>query len=90
MMCIGHEELFYVILIQLLHSLDSLTATVLGLECIMRHSLDISKLSHRNDHIFSRNQIFHGNIKFIKSDGCSSLITVFITDHKNLFFDHAK
>ena len=89
-MCIGHEEFFYIILVQLLHTFDSLASTVLGFECIVRHSLDISKLCHRDDNIFSWDQVFHGDIKLIESDGCSSLISVFITDHKDLFFDHAK
>ena len=85
-----HKHFHDIIILNGLHSLNSLASTVLAFEIIGSHALDIANFCHGNDRIGFRNQIFHGNIKLIKSDGCSSLISVFITDHKDLFFDHAK
>ena len=79
-----------VIIIQSLHSLNTFTTTILALECVHRHSLDISKFCHCNYDILARNQIFHGDVKFIKSNLSSSVITVFLSNYKNLFFDHTK
>ena len=89
-MSIGHEQLFYIVFIQSLHTLDTLSATVLALEGIVAHSLNVSHLCHGDHHIFSRNQILCGNVVFIKSDGCSSVISVFFRNHKDFFLDDTK
>ena len=90
LVCIGHEQLFYIVFIQSLHTLDTLSATVLALEGIITHSLNVSHLCHGDHHIFSRNQILCGNVVFIKSDGCSSVISVFFRNHKDFFLDDTK
>ena len=83
-----HEQLTDIIIFQRLHSLDSLSATVLTLERIHRHSLDVTKFCHGNHNIFPWNQIFHGNIKLVISDTGSSVISVFFRNHKNFFFNY--
>ena len=60
-----------------LHSLDSFAATVLAAEIIYGHSLDVTEFCHCDDCIFSRNQVFHRNVICVKSDCCSSVVTVF-------------
>ena len=89
-MCIGHKQLFHIILVQRLHAFDSLSASVLGLKGIVRHPLDVPKLRHSDHNILFRDQVFHGYIKFIKSDRSSSFISIFIPDSNDLFLDHAK
>ena len=87
---IGHKQLFYIVFIQSLHTLDTLAATILALESIVAHSLNVSHLGHGDHYIFSRDQILCRNVVFIKSDGCSSVISVFFRDHKDFFLNYAK
>ena len=89
-MSIGQDQLFNVIIIQSLHSLDALATTVLTLKIISGHTFDITKLRHSDDHFFLRNQILHRNIKFIISDGCSSWIRIFISDLFQFLLNYAK
>ena len=63
-----HKHFHNIIILDGLHSLNSLTATVLTLEIVGSHALDIANLCHGNNRIGFRNQIFHGNIKLIVSD----------------------
>ena len=83
-MCCRNKQFLDIVIIQDLHSFDSFSASVLTLECIHGHSLNVSHFCHGDHHIFSWDQIFHGNIKLIKSDGCSSLISIFFGNDKNL------
>ncbi len=85
-----HKQILDVILIDGLHTLDSLSATVLRLEIIHRHSLDISKSGHGDYGIVPGNQVFHGNIKFIISDLTSSVVAILLGDCRNFGLDHAK
>ena len=85
-----HQKFLDVIVINGLHSLDSLAPAVLRTEIVKAHTLDISKLRHGNDGIGNRNQILHGNIIFVKTDGCSSVIPVLVGDQKNLLTDDAE
>ena len=85
----GHNQIFDEIFLDGLHSLDTLAAAVLTLKVIHRHSLDISKICHSNNGVLVRNQILHGHVKLVKSDGCSSVVTVFVGYHDDFFFDDA-
>ena len=89
-MGIRQNQLFDIVIIQSLHSLDSFAAPVLTLEIIPGHTLDITKLRHGDYHFFLRDQIFHGNIKFIVSDGGSSWICIFIANLFQFLLNHAK
>jgi len=51
---------------------------ILTAEIVHAHALDISKLRHGNYRVGNRNQIFHGNIIFVKTDGTSSVVTIFV------------
>ena len=82
-----HEKIFDEVLIDGLHSLDSLSAAILALEIVHGHSLDVSKIGHRNYSVIVGDQVFHGHIIF-KADLCPSVVTVFLGDHKDLFLDH--
>src|SRR5699024_1737320 len=73
-----------------LPSLDSPASSVLALEGIHAHSLDISHIRYRDHHIFSRDQILHGYIKLIIADACSSLISVFFGNDEDFFLDHTE
>ena len=76
-MCSRHQQIFDIILINGLHSLNTTTSAVLCLEIIYGHTLDITKTGHGNDSIFLRNQILHGDIQFIITDLTASVIAVF-------------
>ena len=89
-MCCRNKQFLDIVIIQDLHSFDSFSASVLTLECIHGHSLNVSHFCHGDHHIFSWDQIFHGNIKLIKSDGCSSLISIFIRNDDDFFSDYAE
>ena len=82
-----HQQFIDIIVLDSLHTLDTLAATILALESIVAHSLNVSHLGH-GDH--SRDQILCRNVVFIKSDGCSSVISVFFRDHKDFFLNYAK
>ena len=85
-----HQKFLDVIVIDGLHSLDSLSSAVLRTEIIKAHALNVSELGHGNDGIGNRNQILHGNIIFVKTNGCSSVIPVFVGNQKNLLTDNAE
>ena len=85
-----HKQFLNIILINGLHSFNTFSASVLAFEGIHRHTLDISEFCHSDDRIFSWNQIFHGNIVYIKSDRGPSLIPIFVTDQNQLIFDHSQ
>ena len=85
-----HHQFFNIVIIKCLHSLDSSAATVLAAEVIYGHSLDVTEFCHCDDCIFSRNHVFHRNVICVKSDCCSSVVTVFFGNCKDFFTDHAK
>ena len=72
-----HQQIFDIILINSLHSLNTTTTAVLCLEIIYGHTLDITKAGHSDDSILPRDQILHGNIQFIITDLTASVIAVF-------------
>ena len=85
-----HQKFLDVIVLYRLHTLDSFAAAVLAAEIVHAHTLDITEFCHCDHGIGHRNQILHGNIIFIISDGCSSVIPVFVSDRKDFFPDHAE
>ena len=85
-----HKHLRNIIILDGLHSLDSLATTVLTLEIVGTHTLDVTNLCHCDDIVGLRNQIFHRNIKFIVSDLGSSVIAIFISDCKNFGTDNCE
>src|SRR5699024_3389936 len=89
-MCCCDEQLSYEIVFQSLHALDSFSSALLALECIHTHPLDISEIRHCNNYVFSRDEIFHGNVIFVISDPRSSVISVFFGNNKNLFTYHTE
>ena len=82
-----HEKILDEVLIDGLHSLDSLSAAVLALEIVHGHSLDVSKIGHGNYSVIVGDQVFHGHI-IVEADLCPSVIPVLFGYHKDLFFDH--
>ena len=80
MMSRRHQQIFNIIFIDGLHSLDSTTTAVLCLEIIYGHTLDITETGHGNNSIFPRNQILHGDIQFVITDLTASFIAVFLSD----------
>ena len=89
-MCCRHEEILDVIIFNRLHSLNAASATVLRTEIIRRHPLHVTDICHRDHGIFIRDQIFHGNVILIVSDGGTTVIAVLVSDQLNLFTDDAK
>ena len=86
----SHKKILNIIIFNGLHSLDSFSSTVLGTEIVTAHSFNISLMGHSNDGVFYRNKVFHRDVKLIKSDLCSSFITVFVTDGNDFLFDHSQ
>ena len=48
-MVLGQNQILDIVLIDGLHTLDSFAATVLALEIVLGHSLDVAKFGHGND-----------------------------------------
>ena len=90
MMGCSHQQLFNIIVLNGLHTLDSSAATVLTAEVINRHTLDVTKLGHCDHGILSRDQILCGNIVYIVSDGSLSVIAVFFCNSEDLLADHTE
>ena len=87
----GSDEQFSdIVVLQGLHSLDSLATAVLTLERIHAHAFDVSEICHGDHNIFSRDQILHGDIKLIIADPCSSVVAIFFGNGKYFFFDHSE
>ena len=87
MMCGRHQQIFDIILINSLHSLNTTTTAVLCLEIIYGHTLDITKTGHSDDSILPRDQILHGDIQFIIADLTASVITIFFSNRSHLCLD---
>ncbi len=85
-----HEHLHDIVILDRLHTLDSLAATVLALEIIGTHTLDVTDLCHGDNGICLRDQILHRHIILIITDLRSSIITVLVCNRKNFFSDYTK
>ena len=83
-----HQQIFDIILINSLHSLNTTTTAILCLEIIYGHTLDITKAGHSDDSILSRNQILHRNIQFIITDLTASVIAVFFSNSTHFCLDN--
>ena len=83
-----HQQIFNIILINSLHSLNTTTTAVLCLEIIYGHTFDITKAGHSDDSIFPRDQILHGNIQFIITDLTASVIAVFFSNSTHFCLDN--
>ena len=90
MMGTCHHQFFDKVIFQCGHPTDTFSASVLASEIINGHPLDIAHAGHGNDCIFIFDQIFDRDLIVIDADLCPSVISVFIFDDKDLFFDHAK
>ena len=85
-----HHQFFNIVIIKSLHALNSLAASVLAAEIIHCHTLDITQFCHSDHSIFPGNHVLHGNIKGIKTNRGSSVITIFIGNLQHFLTDHAK
>ena len=85
-----HQQFFYVVILQRLHSLDALATSVLALEVVRCHALDVAKLRHRDDHVLIRDQILGCQIKHVALDARAAVIAVLVADDLNFLFDHTK
>ena len=85
-----HQKFFDIIIVYRFHSFDTLTSTILTVEIINAHSFDISQFCHRYHCIGDRNQVFHGNVIFIKSNRSSSFISIFIRNRHDFLANHTK
>ena len=89
-MGICQEYLINDIVINNIHSLYALATSVLYLECILWHSLDISKLCHGDNNLFSLDKFFICYIIRVSCDGCSSLITILVCYRSKLCLDYSE
>ena len=86
----GHQKILNIVLIDSLHSLDSLAAAVLALEIVAGHSLNIAKIGHGHNDIIIRDQILRRHIIFVISDGGPTVISVFISNEGDLLLDNTQ
>ena len=86
-MSIGHHQFDDDILIKLCHALDTTAAAVLAAEVIHGHALDITHLSQGNNRIFALDQVLVKDLLIIDTNAGSSVIAVFITDHRDFIPD---
>ena len=86
----SHKHIFNIVFFDGLHSLNALAATMLCLEIIYSHTLNIAKVSNGNYGIFIRNQVFISEIVHVNADGSSSVIAVLVTNHTDFLLDNAK
>ena len=89
-MGICKEYFIYYIVVDGVHSLDTLAASVLYLEGILWHSLDISELCHGDNYLFSLDKLFICYIIRVSCDRCSSLITVLVSYRCKLSLDDSE
>ena len=74
-----HKQLLDIIVIDRLHTFDTTDRHDAALRKLSaRHTFDITKFCHGNDCICHRDQIFHGDVILIVSDGSTSVITIFM------------
>ena len=86
----GHQQIGDEIVLNGLHALDSLTASVLGLEIVHGHPFDISEVCHGDDGVLPGNHVLHADIHFVIADLASSVVAVFDGDDGDLLPDHAE
>ena len=90
MLCGSHKDIFYKVILYSLHTLNTSAASVLSLEILDGHTLDISKVCHGENCIFGNDHILNIDITIVISDACSSVVAVLICGNGNLFSDYSK
>ena len=86
----GHQQIGDEVLLDGLHSLNSLAAAVLGFEIINGHTLDIAQIGHGNYGIVPGDHILHGNIILIIADAAPSVVTVFQGGYLDFLTDNTQ
>ena len=71
-------------------SITKIMTTMLALEVIHIHTLDITKLGKCDNGAGYRNQIFHADIELIESDGGTTIISILLSDFRNLITDNTQ
>ena len=89
-MCIGHQKLINVVILQRLDALDSSSAPVLTAEVVIAHPLDITQLRHRDDDIPAFDQILDAHVIRGEANLCSSFIPEFLGDLQQFSSDHTE
>ena len=85
-----HEKILDKVLLESLHTLDPLAASVLGFKIVYGHAFHISEICHGYDGIILGDHILHGNIIFVKTYYASPVVSVFIGNLLDLGPYHAK
>ena len=86
----GHQKIRDKIVLNGLHSLDSLAAAILCLEIVHGHPFDISEVCHGDDGVLSGNHILHADVNLIIADLASSVVAVFDADDGDFLPDHSE
>ena len=86
----GLNQLHNVVILDGLHSLDSLASAVLGPEIVSGHALDIAKLGESNDGMRNRDQVLGADIIIVKTDLCAAVITVLVGDLLHFLLHHGQ
>ena len=76
----GHQKIRNEVVLNGLHSLDSLATAVLCLEIVHGHPFDISEVCHGDDGVLSGNHILHADINLVIADLASSVVAVLLGD----------
>ena len=69
------------------HARDASAASALGFVGVMRQTLDVTELGHRDDAILLRDEVFDIDLAGDGADLGTSGVAVFIADLKRLFLD---
>ena len=90
MMICRHHDINDSVIFESLHTFYAASAAILVAEILNCHTLNVSELCRRDDCRLIRDHILSGNIEPVKSDLCSSVISVLVGNLNQLLFDHAK
>ncbi len=86
----GHQQILDIVIIDGLHTFDAPSASVLGLEIVDGHSLDIAKRSHGDHRILVGDQILIVDIMLIGADLAAAVVAVLFCDGIHLILDDAQ
>ena len=89
MMVCRHKEVFDIVILYRLHTLYAFSASILLVEMLRRHPLNISETGRCYHHIIVRDKVFRLEI-FIKTKLCLSIITILLCNGIQFFLNYGE
>ena len=89
MMVCRHKEVFDIVILYRLHTLYAFSTSILLVEMLRRHSLDVAEAGGRNHHIVIGNKVFRLEI-LVKGELRLSIIALLLRNGIQFFLNYGE